>query len=222
MNNRSALVSTLLLGWILVLPIAAQVTPSAVLPSPGSQANGPTVSLQLTGVVQVQGSLPSPTLALLGPASLSTTLAYTSQGSVPLPGPGYVQLAGAVYGLPTAPLLVAVSVQPGSQFCGGFANWPCMTGPRLFSSMPSPSGMYHLDLTPVVLLDGFGLGMGGLPAFLDLAGTLPLSATIPSGVSIGGGVEQSFAVQGLSLDPGSPTGFSFTACLTVDQWLFYL
>ena len=108
-----------------------------------------------------------------------------------------------------------------STFCGGFAGWPCMTGPLLFSSVALPGvGTYHLTPTPIILLDGiFGTAP---PAFLDGSGTLPLSATITVDTVTNGGVEQNFAIQAAIVDPSAPSGFSLTACLTVSQWVFYL
>ena len=63
---------------------------------------------------------------------------------------------------------------------------------------------------------------GSFPAFLDAAGSFPINAVIPIDTTTNGGVEQSFALQALIADPAAPAGFTFSGCLTVEQWVFYL
>jgi hypothetical protein len=216
----SKAMGSLAAGVLLLAPAPAQVTQTAVFPSPGSQANSATAALWMTAIVQAPGELASPLVNVMGAGSLSSTLAYTAFGSTTFPQPGTMALAGALRGTPGAPLVLGLSVRIGGTFCGGFAGWPCMTGPLLFASIPTPFGTYHLDPAPLILLDG--IGGTAPPAALDAMGQFPLAATLPVDTQTNGGMEGHFAVQAAILDPGSPGGLSLTAAFTVEEWIFYL
>jgi hypothetical protein len=207
---------------VLLASTAAQVpvTQTAVFPSPGSQLNSPGASLHVTAVVQSPGEAPSPLVTVLSPGSLSSTLAYVSFGSTTFPAPGSMTLSGSLNGTSGAPFTLGLSIVPGSTFCGGFAGWPCMTGPLLFNTIPTPFGLYHLTTSPIIVLDG--IGGSAPPGFLDGNGTFPLSATGVVNTVTNGGFEFNLAVQAAVLDPSALSGLTLSACLTVNQWVFYL
>lgn len=207
----------LLLTATLAFSQAAQ-TPTAILPSNPSQTNSNAAGLVMSAVVQSPGEIPSPTVTPLGPSSPSTTLAYQSFGSTTFPSPGVMNLNGAVLGGAQSPFVLALSVSLTSQFCGGFAGWPCMTGPTLFSSIPTSFGTYHLDANPIILFDG----LSNAAVNLGPTGSFPLAGNVTVDTVTNGGVEQSFALQGVVFDPAAPAAFRLTACLNVDQWVFYL
>lgn len=214
---------TLLFLFAIGLPLLAAsqpVTQTAVFPSSPSQANTPGAALHLSGVFRSPGEAPAPVPAILGPGSPSTTVCYTSFGSTTFPAPGQWSLAGSVHGAAGAPFAIAAGIQPGSSFCGGFAGWPCMTGPLLLGSQATPMGILHLGPAPIMLLDGiWGLAP---PAFLDPAGTVSLAAAGVIDTVTNGGVEMSFSIQAAVTDPASPSGISLTAAATVSQWIFWL
>jgi hypothetical protein len=118
------------------------------------------------------------------------------------------------------PLALVVGIQPGSMTCGGFAGWPCMTGPLLLGTSSTPWGLHHLGNNPIFILDGiFGTAP---PAGTGPGGVLPVAGTGIIDTITNGGVEMSFAIQALVADPLSPSGASLSACLTVSQWVFWL
>lgn len=196
------------------------ITPTATFASPGSQQNTPGASLELSGTAQAPGSAASALTPITQPFSFSSTLAYECFGSTTFPSPGTLGLSGAIRGLPNRPFLLAFAVTPGSTMCGGFAGWPCLTGPMLFSNLTTPYGQYHLGPNLQVILDG--IGGTAPPGVLDASGNFPLSATLPVDTVTNGGFEYSIAIQGLVLEPNSSAGFRLTAATTVAQWVFYL
>lgn len=216
---------------LVVLGLAALATAAigqysytVYIPAPGSQTNGPAASMVLSGGI-ADPSTPQVSQALLTAAGGSATLAWVIQASIPAPGPSTVFLTGSLGGGAGAPLALAVSFVPGGIFCGGFAGWPCATGPYLPSSVVTPGGIYHLtDLSnpPFLLWDGIGLGLNPAPpASLDSSGTFPLAGQFPVGVPAPQGTGH-YAFQAVMLDPGSAAGFRFTAALTIQHWDFYL
>jgi len=206
---------------LLAAPAAAQLTPvtqTLIFQQPLAQANSPGAQLLLTGDVQSPGHAAAGSQPLLLPGGPTTTFAYRSEGATPSPGPGFLALNGFVNGTPGQPFALAFSVAPPFQ-CGGFAGAPCLTQPMLLNALATPAGQLHLELLPFFVLDGIGLGLGGVPAGLDGQGNFPLQATIAVDVAANGGVAQSLAIQALVSDPSSPSGFTFTAALNVAQWV---
>lgn len=205
---------------VLATSVGAQVTQTATFGSPVSQTNSAGAAFVVAATVQSPGELASPVINVLGATSPSSTLAYTSFGSTTFPAPGSMSVTGQLRGTAGAPLILALSLRPGGRMCGGFAGWPCMTGPLLFGSSPTPYGLYHLDPGPILLLDG--IGGSAPPAQLGPNGTFPIAASLVVDTLTNGGSEWRFAAQAAILDPTSPSGASFTAAFTVEQWVFYL
>lgn len=196
-------------------------TPTAVFPSAGSQGNSANAALTVGGLFQAPGHPPSATGTYLTSASTSSiTVCHQSYGSTTFPAPGMWSLGGAVLGLPNSPIAVAVEVVPGGFICGGFAGWPCMTGPQLFASTPTVAGTVHLSSNLSFILDG--IWGGAPPAFLGSNGTYSLSGTGVIDTLTNGGNEYHFAVQAAVADPTAPAGVTLTACLTASQWVFWL
>lgn len=204
----------------LTLSARAQITPTAIFPSQGTQQNTPGATLTASGTLQAPGNIPSANLSILAAGSPSTTVCHQSFGSTTFPFPGSWNLTGQVTGAPGSPIAVALEVIPGSFFCGGFAGTPCMTGPLLFASTPTPLGILHLTPNMQILLDGIWNTAPG--ASLDANGIFALAGTGPIDTVTNGGVEQHFAVQAAVADPTAPSGVSLTACMTVAQWVFWL
>lgn len=215
--------SASLLVFALALTVPAQpmpVTPTALFASPGSQVNTLAATLVGGGTFQAPGHLPSPNQTILGPGSLSSTMCHESFGSTTYPAPGAWSLTGQVIGVPGSPIAVGVEVMPGSFICGGFAGWPCMTGPLLFASTPTTFGTLHLTASRQVILDG--IWNTAPPANLGANGTFPLAGTGVIDTTTNGGLEYHFAVQAAVANPTVPGGVALTACMTASQWVFWL
>jgi len=202
------------------LPVSAQITPTAVFPTQGTQHNTAAAALTVSGTFQAPGNIPSANLSILAAGSPSTTVCHRSFGSTTFPVVGSWNLAGQVNGAPGSAIAVAVEIMPGSFFCGGFAGAPCMTGPLLLASSPTPLGTLHLTPNMQIILDGL---WGTAPAAsLGAGGTFPLSGTGTINTVTNGGAEYHFAVQAAVADPTAPGGVSLTACMTAAQWVFWL
>ena len=215
---RSTFLLLLFSGLIFAQP--APVTQTALFPSPGSQTNPATGGLLATGTIRAPLEVASPLLTFLQPGSPSTTGCYVVQGSIPYGAPGTIVLNGTLQGVPNSPFVLVISVGPGALFCGGFAGWPCMTGPYLMANQPTPYGLLHLGGIITPLFDGFA-GTAP-PGFLDGSGSFSVSGTLPVETTTGGGVERHYAVQAAIVDPTHPQGVRLTAAVTLAEWVFYL
>ncbi|MAG55744.1 MAG: hypothetical protein CMJ83_05590 [Planctomycetes bacterium] len=206
--------------FITVAAMAQVTTPTALFGSPGTQTNAASAELNLNGSFRSPGEVAGPFVTITAPGSISSTVCYQSFGSTTFPTPGQWTLGGQVNGAPNQPFALAIGVQLGATFCGGFAGWPCMTGPLLLGSAATPAGQFHLGGNWVMILDG--IAGTAPPGVLNGVGTFPLAGSGTIDTVTNGGVEVNFAVQALVADPTTAVGLRFTAAATISQWVFYL
>ncbi|MAG56974.1 MAG: hypothetical protein CMJ83_11825 [Planctomycetes bacterium] len=202
---------------LVVLAFAAMAqTPTAVFDAVNSQVNTAPSCLVMLASVVAPGNTSSSFPGFMGFFSPSKTFAYTCDGTVTGAAPGTLAYSGRIEGNANMPFLLAVGLITTGIPCGGAAG-PCMTGGSLFSDVLTPSGRYHLGANPTILLDG----IAGLapPASLFFNGQYPIFGNIVVDTVANGGQDLRLAVQGLTVDPSAASGFTFTACLNIDQWI---
>lgn len=197
---------------------AQSLTPTAVLPSPGSQANSAPACLVMSGSVQAPGALSQGFPGGLGLWDPSTTFAYQCDGTQTGVPSGALAYVGFLEGGANQPFALGVSEIPASLTCGGPAGQPCMTQPSLFNSIPTPYGLFHLGLNFSIIMDGID-PTHPVQASLNFIGRYTLIGNFPVNTAANGGVEKRLAVQILVADPGAANGFTLSACLNVDQWV---
>lgn len=203
---------------VIVATAGAQApTPVNVLPSFGSQVNT-TISCLIVSVVNLQapGFGNVPFVPVIGLFSQSSTLAYTSVGGAPT-APGSLTLNVTVEGLANQPFILAGAALGAGIPCGGAGGTPCLTTPSLFSSLPTPFGLYHLGAQPFFILDGFG--SNPFPGVTGPTGRFSFTAPLTIDTAANGGAELRLAAQAVMVDPGSASGFRLSACFNLDQWV---
>ena len=197
---------------------AQSPTPTAILTSPGSQANTAGACLVMSSSVQAPGALLQGFPGALGLWDPSTTFAYQCDGTQTGVSPGGVAYVGYLEGGGNQPFALAVSEIPAALTCGGPAGQPCMTQPSLFNSIPTPYGLFHLGLNFSIIMDGID-PTHPVQVSLNFIGRYTLIGNFPVDTAANGGTERRLAVQTLVADPGAANGFTLSACLTVDQWV---
>ena len=202
------------------MAIAAQnPTPVTVTQHANSQVNTLPSCLICTASVQAPGYTTTfffPSMTLFTPSS---TFAYTCDGNAGSATGTLTHYATAEGAAPNYPFILAAALEPATTTCGGPASVPCMTGPSLFSNIPTPHGLYHLGPNPIFILDG----IAGLapPAFLNANRQYSLFGSYPIDPAGYGGPEPRLAVQLLTFDPSAPSGYLLSAALVIEQWVSY-
>lgn len=212
---------SLCLLTIVTLPagLPAQApTPTAVLTSPGSQANTAPACLVMSGSAMAPGGLAQGFPGSIGLWDPSTTFAFQCDGSQTGVAPGGVGYIGYVGGGNNQPFALGVAQIPSAFTCGGPAGTPCMTQASLFSSIPTPYGLFHLGLNFSIVMDGTNASHP-VQSSLNPIGRYTLVGSFPVNTVANGGTEGRLAVQALVADPAAATGLTLSACLNVDQWV---
>jgi len=173
--------------------------------NPGSQTNTSASSMAVMGFLTMNGVPMTSPVPVVGPAQVSVTAPFVTTN---LPGASVeMNLDVTVRGAPQSPFTLAVSVLPGPLACCSFGPW--LPGTIDFP----PLGLYHLDLSPLPVIDSLGLLGPPFPSFVtdsngefSAFGVLPLNTT------------DHFAVQAVVTDLTAPLGFSLTAALAIPKY----
>ena len=207
---------TILILLLAATSLVAQSTSGTafLIPAPGSQQNTSTTVLDVSGTIAEPGAS-TPQLNVMGPGSPSTTLAWVDIGSIPSP-PATFSMDLGILGAGAQPFVLAVSVTPGVISCGGIVGAPCATGPFLPSSVATPFGQVHLDVTAVPVIDS--IGAFGAPFGPPLpAGGLAVSFSFPLADNAVWG-RGHVVLQALVVDPTTPAGLGLTAAFSLADW----
>ena len=211
--------ASLLFVLTLTIGAAAQSpTPTAILPSPGSQMNTGPSCLVMSGSVQAPGSTSQGFPGSLSLFDPSTTFAYQCDGTQTGTSPGALAYVGFAEGGTNQPFALAVAELPAALPCGGTTGQACMSQPSLFSSIPTPYGLFHLGLNFSIIMDGIDPNHP-VQASLNFVGRYTLIGSVLVDTAANGGAGKRLAVPLLVANPSAPNGFTLSACLNVDQWV---